>query len=203
MKTLLSIAISFALAGVATASTITESCGAPVVFTGSPLTGSHGPASFTCAALGIGAGSTITGIQLFYLASYNFGSTPGTDTVVWTFNPNSGTWSGGNTETVSGSFSSSTNTPTESAGVLDSPFGPFAVGAGQIDTTDLGVGTNAFTGVSVSAPVTVTGGVSDTTGDLFAQLTYSSPVVASPEPATASMMLIALAGLGLATRRRR
>jgi len=191
-------ALGFALAGVAGATTITEQCGAPVIFNGAPLTGAAGTASFTCGALGVGAGATISEIELFYSADYSFGSTPGTNTVVWTFNTASGTWSGSNTETVTGGFNSTTFNPPTSSGILDAPFASNVVGPGQINTTNLGVGTNTFAGVSVSAPVNITGGVSSTTGDLFAQVTFSS----TPEPATLGLTGFALLGVGFLARRK-
>ena len=180
MKTVL--ALSLALAGVAGASTISESCGGPVTLGGgsSPISGDQGPGSFTCGSIDTGAGNTITQIQLFYNADFNTGNTPGTNTVVWTFNTGSGTWSGGNSETVTGGFSSSGTSPVLTIGLLDNPFNFVPVGAGQIDTTDLGVGTESFAGLDVSAPVNITGGVITTTGALFAQITYSTPVSGTP-----------------------
>jgi hypothetical protein len=190
-------ALGLALAGVAGATTITEQCGAPVIFSGTPLTGAVGPASFSCGGLSTPVGSTISEIQLFYAADYGFGNS-GSNVVVWTFNTASGTWSGTNTETVSGSFNSTTFNPPTSTGLLDAPFAGSTVGPGQIDTTNLGVGTNSFAGVNVSAPVNITGGVSTTTGDLFAQITYSS----TPEPATLGLTGFALLGVGFLARRK-
>jgi len=191
--------LGLALAGVAGATTITEQCGSPVTFNnpGLQISGAQGPASFSCASLGPLAG-TISEIELFYAADYSFGTTPGTNTVVWTFNALSGTWSGSNTETVSGGFNSTTFNPPTSSGLLDAPFASNVVGPGQIDTTNLGVGTNTFAGVSVSAPVNITGGVSSTTGDLFAQITFSS----TPEPATLGLTGFALLGVGFLARRK-
>jgi hypothetical protein len=202
MKKLILLAIaSFSAAGVASATSITEQCGAPVSFgnLGTAITGAQGPASFSCAALPVGAGQTITEVELFYAADYSFGSADGTNTVVWTFNTASGTWSGGNTETVSGGFSSTTFTPPTAAGALNAPFNLNVVGPGQIDTTSLGVGTNTFAGVNISAPVSITGGVISTTGDVFAQVTYSS---AAPEPATLGLTGMALLGVGFLARRK-
>jgi hypothetical protein len=203
MKTVL--ALSIALAGVAGATTMTEACGFPTTFGGSgvAISGAQGPASFVCASIGVpDPTAIISQIQLFYSADYSFGSTPGINTVIWTYNTGSGTWSGSNTETVTGGFTSSSNNPGESAGALDPPYNGAVVGAGQIDTTDLGVGTNTFLGVNVLAPVSITGGVISTTGALYAQITYSTPS-AAPEPATLSLMGSALVGLGFLARRKK
>ena len=174
------------------ADTVSEQFGPPVNFdniTGTAISGAVGPGVFTCAALPVGAGNVISQVQLFYSAEYAFGNTPGTNTVIWRFNTGAGTWTGANTETVTGGFSSSSTTPAESAGVLDAPFVSAVVAPGQIDTSDLGVGTDTFAGVTVTAPVTIEGGVLSTTGDVFAEVTYSAPVRA-PEPGTAGLMLI-------------
>jgi hypothetical protein len=152
--------------------------------------------------LGVGATGTISQIQLFYAADYEFGQTPGTNTVVWTFQTNSGTWAGANTETVTGTFSSATFAPPISNGTLDPPFTSVQVGPGQIDTTNLGVGTNMFTGVGITAPVGVTGGVTSTTGEVFAQITYSTPTSGVPEPTSLGLMGSALLGLGFLARRK-
>jgi hypothetical protein len=149
----------------------------------------------------VGATSTITQIQLFYSADFGFGSTPGTNSVVWTFNTLSGTWSGSNTETVTGGFSSSSNTPPVVPGVLDPPFTAAVVGPGQINTTTLGVGTSNFAGVNITALISITGGVISTTGDVFAQITYSTPTTGTPEPTTLGLMGGALLGLGFLARR--
>ena len=193
------------MAGVAGATTISEVCGPPKTLGGgsTPITGAQGSSTFACAALGVGATNTITQIQLFYNADFNTGNTPGTNIVVWTFNTGSGTWSGGNTETVTGGFSSSATSPTLTAGLLDNPFNSVPVGAGQIDVSDLGVGTNTFTGVSLTAPAFITGGVISTTADVFAQITYSTPSTGTPEPTTLGLMGGALLGLGFLARKKR
>lgn len=187
------------------ADTVSEDCGAPVIIsgTGTAISGPQGPASFTCGSLSVGAGDVISQVQLFYAVDYAFGNTPGTNSVVWKFNTGAGTWSGASTETVTGGFSPSLTTPGEGAGFLDAPFGAVVVGPGQINTTDLGVGTDTFAGVTVTAPVSIIGGVVSTTGDLFAQVTYAPSVVTAPEPGTAGLMLIGMGVLLAGAMRKR
>jgi hypothetical protein len=209
MKTFL--ALSLTLAGIASASTISESCGSTTYTaapgTGASLTGALTPTgSFTCASLGPVAG-IISSIQLFYAADYSFGQTiTATNTVLWTFTASGGVWAGGTTDQVTGGFSSSGNTPAQATGFLDPPFNGASTTPGQQSSTDpgLGVGTSVFGGVGGTSSANVTAGsVTSTTGGVFAQITYAPATTGTPEPATLGLMGSALMGLGLLARRKK
>ena len=194
-KVLMLIACLVLVSGFASASAIYVTC-TPFA---QAYTGGVGTVNVSCTAPGtLPVGDTLTGVEVYYLADFQFGQTTGVNAVQITATPTAAgvTFSPlGATCNVSGAGTSSTNNCAWNSTFNSPPFSPTfssaSAGMALLETENI-----SFTGASTLT----SGGVTTSSFTSIVEFDYTTP---APEPASLILIGSGLLGLGLVTKRRK